>query len=171
MNPIILLGLEIYDYTTIIVIKKNHLVQFFHFVLRNLLSRIRHLKCREQTTSKHINFYTGTSSLHYDCASHVCLSQSLGCLCANCQKCFQQKVPLKSYNKWFSFLKTTLEAENKQNTNQHSMSKRLYSLGTNAPQILDFHGPQSIKFKNVIHHKIIPEFTSNFKAASYLGHV
>lgn len=102
MNPIVLLRLEIYDYRTIIVIKKS-LVQFSQFVLRNLLSRIRILKCREQTTSKHINCYTGTFPLHYKPASHFFLSQSLECLCANCYKCFQQKVPLKSYNKCFSF--------------------------------------------------------------------
>lgn len=72
-------------------------MHYFYFVLRNILSRIRILKSREQTTNKDIYFYTSTSPLHYQPASDF-LSHSLDCLSVNCYKCFKQKVPLKNYN-------------------------------------------------------------------------
>lgn len=80
MNPIVLFGLEIYDYTKITKKKINCPVQSLHFVLKNLLSRIRILKCREEMTNKHINFYTITSPLHYELASHFSVSQYYVCV-------------------------------------------------------------------------------------------
>lgn len=109
----------------------------------------------EQTTNKYINSYTGTSPLHYEPASHLFLSQSLGCLCAKYCESFQQQISSKNCSKCsvpYNNLRNWKQAEY-----QSAFNKPPLDGGdTSPPQTLDFHRLQSRKFKNVKHHKIIP---------------